>query len=283
MSTITIPAGSKITKRTIDKEGKHKGKPITVFVAMHNGEMITPVEFWGDAVTQLTAARDAQTPLEVSGWGLNGEATEPVEQYGKYSIRFKGIGGGFGGKGGWQQRPYVPAGYKGQPMPLSVWLDTTGKVLSAAAILVRDAQLMAIPPPMGDVATINRDAMMVEARALAAQYWICVEKGITYPAGYEPKGDSVPSTAGAATTTKKTEAKQQKPDADTLPNPEEAAMEEAWRYSITSSATLEDVEAVMKDIREQVKDKVAQARLLSEAFKQKRKLSLPPQREPGDE
>jgi len=241
MESIEIPQQDIALKQT------KQGKPITCFVAMHHGKLLSPCESFGDRKAQIEEAMHAGKALEV-------EKLEFSDQWKRWSVWFPR---GSGGEAGYRSkfggaRPWQPSGYRGQPVPFDTWVKVSGEVLAhAVAGLKHAATELAV-----DLAPVtSADIILEQARSLVAQYWMAVERGITYPTGYEPRADAVaaPPQADAKTA------------GNGSPQPQPVA-QDVYSEAIAVAQTEDEVRALMESIRKNVSNKVRQAELLTAAL-----------------
>lgn len=253
METITIPQ-QEITLSSYTSKKTGRDVTLTNFGCEHKGKLLMPCQAFGDKKALLEEAMAGKKPVEV-------ESVQHNTQFNRYDVKFReGAGSGAQYRQQFGARPFVPAGYKGQPVPFDTWCSTTTDVLVQAVQSIRVATMKHGNHPHLEV---SADVIVQEARSLVAQYWMAVERNLTFPAGFEPKA----APAEAAVT-----AQPAKP-ADTVVIGE--ADEQTYRDAMDRSVTPNEVDKVMAAIRsDSVLTEDAKVELLGQCLQRKRMLTV---------
>lgn len=176
-----------ITTKTI----QYKGKPqtLTVFSAQaEDGTLYGNCEAWGDKTASLKEVMGTDRTVEA-------EKVEHNAQYNKYNVYFpRGFGGegafrGRAGGGGW-----TPQGYRGKPVSTGRFWTMTADLLPKAMAAARHAMTAERFDKLTP-AEVAQHVLPV-AQDLVAQYWIEVERNVTFPDGCEPSAAPVDNPSG---------------------------------------------------------------------------------------
>jgi hypothetical protein len=156
---------------------------ITSFVAeREDGTTVGACQTYGDKREFLKEAMEKGSLLEV-------EWMDYKPQFNQFTVYFPG-GSGSGATFRKKFEGGYGSYYQGRPVRFEDWLVTTEKVYDAAAKIaasVVKATQKSLGVKEDDISASAAVATVVgEARSLVAQYWMAVERNVTFVPNYEP-------------------------------------------------------------------------------------------------